>query len=148
MATQEQIEQVMVRFGQSRPTQMEQAKSARFNDNGMIGVLLLLHRSSQTVTAGMISEVLHISTARVSVLIKKMVDKELVIRETGSKDARVTEIRMTEHGREIIEAVQKERCEQLEAIIDQVGMDRLLEYFDVADEIRTIMLKHPFSVEL
>ena len=55
---------------------------------------------------------------------------------------------MTEHGREIIEAVQKERREQLEAIIDQVGMDRLLEYFDVADEIRSIMLKHSFSVKL
>lgn len=96
----------------------------------------------------MISETLHISTARVAALIKKMVDKGLIIRETGAKDARVTEIRMTEHGREIIEAVQKERREQLEAIIDQVGMERLLEYFDVSDEIRSIMLKHSFSVEL
>lgn len=148
MADKEQIEQIMARFGQSRPTQMEQAKQAGFQDNGMIGVLLLLHRSSQTVTAGMISKVLHISTARVAVLIRKMVDKELVVRETGAKDARVTEIRMTEHGREVIEAIQKERCEQLEEIIDQVGMERLLEYFDVADEIRSIMLKHPFSIEL
>mgnify|MGYP002539862483 CR=1 FL=1 len=147
MATQEQIEQIMARFGQSRPAQMDQAKRAGFSDNGMIGVLLLLHRSSQTVTAGMISKTLRISTARVATLIKKMVDKGLIIRETGTKDARVTEIRMTEHGREI-EAVQKERREQLEAIIDQVGMDRLLEYFDVADEIRSIMLKHSFSVKL
>lgn len=148
MATQEQIEQIMARFGQSRPAQMDQAKRAGFSDNGMIGVLLLLYRSSQTVTAGMISKTLRISTARVATLIKKMVDKGLIIRETGTKDARVTEIRMTEHGREIIEAVQKERREQLEAIIDQVGMDRLLEYFDVADEIRSIMLKHSFSVKL
>lgn len=148
MATKEQIEQIMARFGRSRPAQMDQAKRAGFSDNGMIGVLLLLYRSSQTVTAGMISETLHISTARVAALIKKMVDKGLIIRETGAKDARVTEIRMTEHGREIIEAVQKERRKQLEAIIDQVGMDRLLEYFDVADEIRSIMLKHSFSVEL
>lgn len=147
MATQEQIEQIMVRFGRSRPTQMEQAKIVGFSDNGMIGVLLLLYRSSQTVTAGMISEVLHISTARVAVLIKKMVDKKLVVRETGAKDARITEIRMTEHGRKVIEAVQKERREQLEAMIDQIGMDRLLEYFDIADEIRSIMSK-PFSVEL
>lgn len=148
MATQEQIEQIMARFGKTRPMQMDQAKRVGFNDNGMIGVLLLLERSSQTVTAGMISEVLHISTARVAVLIKKMVDKELVIRKTGAKDARVTEIQMTEHGREIIETVQRERHKQLEEIIDQVGMERLLEYFDIADEIRSIMLKNSFSVEL
>lgn len=148
MATQEQIEQIMARVGQSRPVEMDRQKRAGFSDNGMMGVLLLLYRSSQTVTAGMVSEVLHISTARVAVLIKKMVDKELVVRETGAKDARITEIRMTKHGREVVEAVQKERREQLEAIIDQVGMDRLLEYFDVANEIRSIMLKHPISIEL
>lgn len=147
MATKEQVEQIMARSMESRPIRVDQTKGISFRNNGMIGVLLLLHRSSETVTAGTISEILHISTARVAALIKKMVEKGLIIRKTGTKDARVTEISMTERGREVIETIQKERYEQLEAIIDQVGMERLLEYFDISDEIRSIMSK-PFSVEL
>lgn len=144
MATKEQIEQVMMRSMHSRPINMDQTG---FSNNGMIGVLLLLHHSSETVTAGRISEVLHISTARVAALIKKMVEKDLIVKETGATDARVVEIRMTDHGQEVIKAIQQKRCELLEAIIDQVGMERLLEYFDTSDKIRSIMSK-PLSVEL
>lgn len=59
----------------------------------------------------------------------------------------MTEIQMTDHGREVIETIQKERRAQLETIIDQVGMERLLEYFDIADQISSVMSK-PLSVEL
>lgn len=147
MATKEQIEQIMARSIHFRPTNLNQSGNANFGNNGMIGVLLLLHRSSEAVTAGQISEALHISNARVTALIKKMVDKNLIKKATGAADARVTEIQMTDHGREVIETIQKERRAQLEAIIDQIGMERLLEYFDIADQISSIMSK-PFSVEL
>ena len=144
MATKEQIEQVMARFMYSRPVNMGQTG---FNNSGMIGVLILLHHSSDIVTAGRISEVLHISTARVAALIKKMVEKDLIVKETGVTDARVVEIRMTDHGREVIEDIQQERRERLGEIIDQVGMERLMEYFDTSAQIHSIMSK-PLSVEL
>lgn len=147
MATQEQIDQIMTRSIHFRPVNLNQSGNPNFSNNGMIGVLLLLHRSSKSVTAGQISEALHISNARVTALIKKMADKDLIRKETGEADARVTEIQMTDHGREVIEVIQKERREQLEAMIDQIGMDRLLEYFDIAEQISAIMSKH-LSVEL
>lgn len=147
MATKEQIDQIMARSIHFRPVSMNQSGNPNFGNNGMIGVLLLLYRSSETVTAGQISEALHISNARVTALIKKMIDKGLIIKATGAADARVAEIRMTDHGREVIETIQKERRAQLETIIDQIGMERLLEYFNIADQISSIMSK-PFSVEL
>lgn len=147
MATKEQVDQIIARSIHSRPARMNQSGNPNFNSNGMIGVLLLLYRSSESVTAGQISEALHISNARVTALIKKMADKDLIYKTTGATDARVTEIHMTDHGREVIKNIQRERRAQLEAIIDQIGMERLLEYFDIADQINSIMSK-PFSVEL
>lgn len=147
MATKKQIDQIMARSVRLRPASMNQSGNSSFSSNGMIGVLLLLYRSSEAVTAGQISEALHISSARVTALIKKMVDKDLIRKATGAVDARVTEIRLTDHGREVIETIQKERRAQLEAVIDQIGMERLLEYFEIADQISSIMSK-PLSVEL
>lgn len=147
MATKEQIDQIMERSIHSRSANMNHLRNSNFSNDGMIGVLILLHRSSEPITAGQISEALHISNARVTTLIKKMVDKGLIIKTTGATDARVTEVRMTDHGREVIETIQKERMAQLETMIDQIGIERLLEYFDITDQIRSIMSK-PFSVEL
>lgn len=147
MATKEQIDQIMARSIHSRPASMNQSGNPNFNSNGMIGMLLLLYRSSESVTAGQIIEALHISNARVTALIKKIADKDLIRKTAGAADARVTEIQMTDHGREVIETIQKERRAQLETIIDQVGMERLLEYFDIADQISSVMSK-PLSVEL
>lgn len=71
----------------------------------------------------MVSKNLNISTARVAVLIRKMVDKGLITKETGANDARVVEIKLAEHGREVLESLQKQRYEQMGLIIDKVGMN-------------------------
>ena len=147
MATKEQIDKIMARSMRLRPVNLNQPGNSNFSNNGMIGVLLLLYRSPESVTAGQISEALHISTARVAVLIKKMVEKGLIIKTAGATDARVAELQITDHGREVIETIQKERRAQLEAAIDQIGMERLLEYFDIAEQISSIMSK-PSSVEI
>ena len=96
MATEAQIETVLKRVEKARP-----AHFFKCMDEVQVGigaVLRLLYKSEETVTAGKISDVLEVSTARVAVLIKKMVSKGLITKEQGVKDARVTIVRLTDFG--------------------------------------------------
>lgn len=146
MATQKEIDELMQLFAENRPQQKEAWNHQTTTESeGMLGVLLYLYRKQETVTAGMISRDMHVTTGRVSVLIKKMSDKGLIIRENGKKDARVTEIRMTEKGRREVENLQSKRNEQLSELIDKVGMDRLKEYVKIQKEVWTILT--PLSLD-
>lgn len=146
MATQKEIDELMQLFAENRPQQKESWNHQTTTESeGMLGVLLYLYRKQETVTAGMISRDMHVTTGRVSVLIKKMSDKGLIIRENGKKDARVTEIRMTEKGRREVENLQNKRNEQLSELIDKVGMDRLKEYVEIQKEVWTILT--PLSLD-
>lgn len=141
MATQEQVDELMRYFAGARPAQMDHMRSQRTvtGSEGMLGVLIYLSRAQKTVTAGMISRFMHITTGRVSVLLRKMEDKGLIVRQTGADDARVTEVSMTDRGRRIIEDIEKKRNEQMKQLIDTVGMDRLRDYIDTSREVWTIL---------
>lgn len=150
MATQKQIDELMQLFMQARPRQVDDAWKQRpastSDTEGMMGVLIYLYRTDETVTAGMISKVMHITTGRVTALTKKMVDKDLIIREKSKKDARITEIRLTDKGRKIVDDIQKERTNQMSQLIDVIGMDRLKEYIETSKEIYKIL--KPLSLDL
>lgn len=51
----------------------------------------------------------------------KMAAKDLIIRETDPNDARVSFIRLSEHGIHTVELVKTELYEQISAVIDKVG---------------------------
>lgn len=147
MATQKQIEELTALFAEARPEQKNAWQTKPSVDNeGMTGVLIYLYRMDKTVTAGMISQVMHVTTGRVSVLLKKMEDKGLVVRTAGKKDARVTEVSLTEKGKNIVEEMQKERNEQMKKLIDTIGMDRLKEYIETSKEVWKILT--PLKTEL
>ena len=140
MAEQKEIDELMRLFAENRPQQKETWQRHSVSENeGMLGVLLYLYRKDETVTAGMISRDMHITTGRVSVLIKKMSDKGLIIRENGKKDARITEIRMSEKGYREIQKMEKKRNDQMSELIDQVGMERLKEFIEIQREVWTIL---------
>lgn len=150
MATQEQIDELTRLFAEARSQQMQgwqqQRSWSSTGTDGMLGVLFYLYRADGIVTAGMVSKALGITTGRVSVLIKKMERKGLVVRERGAEDARVTEIRLTGKGREVVDDLQRRRTAQMEQLIDTVGMDRLREYARTSAQIWSILT--PLSVDL
>ena len=134
MATTAQIETVLKRVEQSRP-----ARFFRCLDEvqaGIGAVLRLLYESDEPVTAGRISDVLDVSTARVAALIKKMVSKGLITKEQGVKDARVTIVKLTECGSSAFEEIRDEIYQKIGTVIDTVGEERLLEFISVAEEIK------------
>lgn len=134
MATNEQIEVMFNKLERIRIAHFLK----RFDDvqAGIGAVLRMLYLSQGTmVTAGKISEVLGISTARVAVLLKKLSAKGLITKEHDIVDARITVVKLTELGKKTVLEIQQEMYQQMGIIIDKVGEERLLEFIDIFNEI-------------
>lgn len=140
MATKEQIESVLVKMEKAHPVDF--FKQIDDTNAGIGAVLRLLYAMDEDITAGKISDALNISTARVAVLLKKMVAKGLITKEPCSTDGRVTVVRLTEHGKKIISEMQADLYAQMSHIIDTVGEERILEFIAISEEIR-IAARHP-----
>lgn len=143
MATKEQIEMILEKLEKSLPDEF--FKKVDETQAGIGAVLRLLNKSNDAVTAGRISEVLNVSTARVAVLLKKMVAKGLITKEQLATDGRVTVVKLTEFGLQIISEMQAEVYSQTARIIDTVGEERILEFIAIADEIKSAFKEPNFD---
>ena len=85
MATPEQIASILSQLVALHPADCFKPIDAA--NAGLGAVLRLLYLADQPVTAGTISEKLHVSTARVAVLLKKLVAKGLVTKGRDPVDA-------------------------------------------------------------
>lgn len=138
MATRAQIEMVLEEFKKVHPPHPSGfLQRIDERQEGVGAVLCLLHEAKDTVTAGRISEVLGVSTARVAVLLKKMEAKGLIAKERAPFDARVTVVTLTEQGRETMHRIEEEIFRQMGIVIDRVGEERVLEFIAIAKEIQS-----------
>lgn len=137
MATKIEIEWILVHLDQFHP----QFLLEKFNESaaGIGAALRCLYESEGAVTAGNISEFMGVSTARVAVLLKKMAARGLITKEPSADDARITVVKLTEEGWEMANQIHDEVYHNIAAIIDKVGMHRLLEFFSVAKEIHEVV---------
>ncbi len=139
MANQEEIEEMIQLFHTIHPHHSR--KQIDKVSAGMGAVLRYLSTTEGLVTAGQIAAQLEISTARVAALLKKMEAKDLIIRETGPKDARTTVVRLSDHGEETVEKLRLEIYGQVGRMIDTIGMPRLKEFVMTAQEMIKIVEK-------
>lgn len=145
MATTEQIEFMLQKLDKAHPSAF--FKRADGVQAGIGAVLRLLGESSRSVTAGEISEALNISTARVAVLIRKMVSKGLVTKEQGLIDGRITIVKLTELGEKTLQEMREEMYHLVGKIIDTVGIERLSEFLEIAEEIKNVTEPQTFRVK-
>lgn len=136
MATKEQIESMLRKFESATPKDF--FKCVDGAQLGMTAVLRLLNETGSPQSAGAISDALEVSTARVAVLLRKMVDKGLVTKKSSSEDARVTLVELTEQGRAIAQANKQYAYDKVGRVIDEVGEERLDEYIAISTKIRDI----------
>ena len=101
-------------------------------------VLAYLEQEKE-VYASSLSEIMHISRARISVIVDKLIQKGLIKKEQSKKDARKDVISITELGRQ--EVYEKRKCleDDVMKVIDSVGMDKMLSFIEVAEKIRDIL---------
>lgn len=137
MATPEQIETLLKQLKKAPPS--EQLQSIDKNTAGIRAILKYLSETDAKVTAGKISEHMGVSTARVTVLLKKMVAKGLIEKESDPSDARVVVVRLSEHGRQTAKAIRDNIHAQVGAMIDKVGMERMLEFAAISNEIHSAL---------
>ena len=137
MPSQEQIQMVFEHIRDSHSGDFFERISE--TTKGIAAVLGYLYETGETVTAGQISKVMNVSTARVAVLLKKMENKGLIIKETGTNDARTTVVRLSELGIKNAERLHNEIYSQISRMIDSIGMERLMEFIAVSKEIRSII---------
>lgn len=136
MATKEQINYVFTNMIQSQP--VEFLRLINGAKAGIGYVLKILNETDRPVTAGEISDKMNVSTARVAVLLRKMVNKNFITKETDKFDARITIVRLTDFGRQTANAMQSEMQQHLSIVIDSMGMDKINQFLALSNEIKEI----------
>ena len=144
MATSEQIKATVEALQSTHPKELFHAVDMQ--QAGIGAVLRLVYESQDPVTAGNIADFMGVSTARVAVLLKKMVQQELIVKETARHDARVTVVRLTDKGRARVEKMRDHLYANIGRVIDKIGMERMAEFIAISQEICNAMEKPDFSL--
>lgn len=144
MASREQIQTLLEALKNASPSQMFQSIDA--GAAGMRAILLCLADTQENVTASRISDYMKVSTARVTVLLQKMEAKGLIEKERDPQDNRRVKVALSAHGRKVASQMQEQVNTHVEAMIDQIGMERMLEFAAISQEIHSIF--RPTEIDL
>lgn len=137
MATNEQIEILLEKFKKAPPSECFQ--NSDMNTAGIRAILKLLNETDERITAGKIREYMKVSTARVAVLLKKMVAKGLIERENDLTDGRIVVVKLSADGKQLADRLKEDLYIHIGDMIDKVGMERMLEFAAISNEIHAVM---------
>lgn len=137
MASKEEVESIVELIHKNRP-------QASFNelhrqDIGIFAVIKYLREAPNEVTSAEISKFLGISSARMSVLIKKLENKELILKISSSNDKRLKVIKLTEKGNNFAEDLKLKIYKSAEKIIDEFGIDEVRRIFEQLNRFKMIL---------
>lgn len=139
MATQKQIKTLLEALRKAPPA--EHFQKIDKSSVGVRAILKHLSENSDQATAGEISKALGVSTARVAVLLKKMAGKGLLEKQSDPSDGRLVVVRLSQLGRDTAEQLRHELSARLGTLIDEIGMERMLEFAAISQEIQLAMEK-------
>lgn len=110
-----------------------------FNDTntGVGAVFRILKESTSPVSARKISEIMCVSEARVTVLLKKMQNRGYILKEKDSNDARVTIVKLTKEGESQAQRLHDALCDNIATIIDSVGIEKIEKYIELTEQINS-----------
>ena len=107
-----------------------------------VGFVLCYLRWSETeVIAGDFSKMLHVSTARIATLLKKMEQGGLITRHSSSKDARQTVVEITSAGIALAEELKEQTLREVELLLDELGEEELNTFICISQKIRGVLNK-------
>lgn len=138
MATQEQVERIAEELVKAQPTNF-----SKLINNANVGIgfaLKLLYMAQEhCLTAGEISDAMGVSTARVAVLLKKMENKGLIVKETDRSDARVTVVRLSADGEQSVRETKENILRHIAVVIDKIGIEKLQQFIALSVEVKNAM---------
>lgn len=139
MANQDDIEQILTVLCKVHPHDV--LHEIDRTSEGQGAVLHYLARQNEPVTAGQVAKALHSSTARTTIILKKLQAKNLITRRSGEKDARTTVVALSEKGIEEISCWRNQIYYCVNMLIDEIGMERLMAFAETAQDIRQVLEK-------
>lgn len=146
MATNEQIESLLNKLKKTPPA--ERFRNFDMSTAGIRAILKILNETDDKVTAGQISEYMNVSTARVAVLLKKMTAKGLIEKEHDSADGRVVVVKLTVRGKQLADKCKENLYAHVGEMIDKIGMERMLEFAAISNEIQELKKASPPELDL
>lgn len=134
MISREETAALLKRMAQSRPKKLFH----RFDDtNAGIGcVVRYLSDAGRPVSAGEISQFMNVSTARVAVLLRKMDEKGLIVRNADPDDARKTMISLSEKCMKNVEEHKGYFLDFFSSVIERMGRERFEQFIELSEELR------------
>ncbi len=104
-------------------------------NTGIGAVLRILKNASSPVSARKISEIMCVSEARLTVLLRKMQERGYIVREKDECDARVTFVKLTNVGETQAERLRDVLCDNIATVIDTVGFEKIEQFVRLTEEI-------------
>ena len=110
-------------------------------NKGCLSVLLYIRTSNKKIKAGDIAKRFNISTARVSLVIKKLELYGYAKRIKDKKDNRITYVELTKRGQQKVDNSYKGYYQTLEKVVDSIGIEELINFIDTASKINDAIKK-------
>lgn len=102
-------------------------------------VMRFLSSADHAVSAGEISRHMKVSTARVAVLLRKMEERNLILRQRDEQDARRTLICLSPTGEALYHKLVQEFISWMGSVIEQVGVEKIEQFISISAEITQAM---------
>ena len=101
-------------------------------------VLGLLYETKENLSAGKISSLLHLTTARVAVILSSLEEKGMIRKLPDESDRRRTIVEITEKGRKHTEAIYWELLDCMDYLVEHIGSEKMNAFVDTLKEICTL----------
>lgn len=110
-------------------------------DKGIHFILrYLAENQDREVNAGELAKKLGVTTGRVAILLKKIQERDLIVKYSSSEDARVTIVQLTAKGKQAMEEHKQAVITEMMNIIDDVGIEEMETFIRIGKKI-----KHSFE---
>lgn len=137
MNKNEQIDYLVELLERNKPQEVFDEISK--NEHGIFGALNYLHDKQGAVISKDICGALKISSARMAILLKKMIAKGLVEKRNSKEDARAVLISLTEKGEMVCANIKENLRLKAERLLDELGLERMERHFEDMNKIKVIM---------
>ena len=101
-------------------------------------VLGLLYETKENLSAGEISSLLHLTTARVAVILSSLEEKAMIRKLPDANDRRRTMVEITEKGRQHVEKMYHELSDCMDYLVEHIGSEKMNAFVDTLKEICTL----------
>lgn len=109
------------------------------HDKGIGAAIIFLYKAEQEVKSVDISRNLGISSARMTVILKKLEHKNIITKSTSKSDSRAVIINLTENGRILASTLEQNMFNTVSKIIEEIGLEELYLTFEKINKVSKIL---------